>query len=166
MFIDLSSANFATNFQRSPPLRPNLCYTSPLPVIYEVFPFCEGAQLIMKKMKAGEELSIQGWAMAEGATTYDSEIKITGWIALIENDSDGFTFNADKKGENKDIQVIQKQFAEVKAQLIECFAVKKITTDNSKRFSFSSGNIVVSLLLIKRFTEDYRVSLYIVKPKK
>ena len=141
-------------------------FTSPLPVIYEKLPLCEGAQLIVKKMKAGEELSIQGWAMAEGATTYDSEIQLTGWISLIENDSDGFTFHADKKEENKDILVIQKQFADVKAELIKCFAVKKITTDNSKRFSFSSGNIVVALLLIKGYFEDYRVSLYLMKPKK
>lgn len=141
-------------------------FITPLTAINEDIPFCEGVQLIIKKMKAGEELDMQGWEMAEGAKVYDSEVQLTGWIASITNDSDEFMFDADKKGENKDIQVVQKQFADIKAQLMKCLAPKKITTDDPKRFSFSSGTIRVTLLLNKRFTEEYYISLYIAKPKK
>ena len=129
------------------------------------FPLCEGTQLIVKKMKSGEEQSLKGYEMDDGADVFLSTVDLQEWICMVKENSRAFTFTADKP-EDEDTLLVQKQFRDIKAQFIECFHPAKITITSTKSFGFVMGAIRVLVLVNQGFSKDHYVSLNIAKSKK
>ena len=129
-------------------------------------PFCEGVQLVLKKIKSGEALSKKDAALASGSDMYESEVKLTGFTTSTKEDSYGTLFVVEA-GNDTDALVKQKKFAEIKTQLIKCLNPKKIDVNDSDYFSFEVGTIIIELVREKSgLVKNYGVSLWIQKPKK
>lgn len=131
----------------------------------EELSFCDATKLVLKKMKAGEELTMKSWEVAEGADVFESNITIAGWVTSIQNNLNDFSFVA-RKGRDEDSLVAKTKFAEIRELLLNCEMPKKIISEVPLHFNITSGNIIIDLAMFKNPYKQYYLNFAIMKPKK